>query len=237
MASQAARPPVGQPNVEEIVVTTERRSQSLQDVAAVTKAIDGDSLRQLGINKFTDLSNALPQLNIGNREGNVEIFIRGIGDDNNTELSEPRSAILLDGIYLSRPRGLGSFFFDLERVELNIGPQGTLRGRNATGGSLNVVSKKPELNTMSGYADVGFGNFNQRELQGALNVPLGDELAFRIASYYLKHDSRIANAGPLNIEESRATDDAAFRASLRWQPTEDFDITIIGDYLKSSGTG
>ena len=134
-AQSGALSTIDSQQVEDIVVTTERRSQRLQDIAAVTKAISGEALRMQGINRFTDLSNALPMLNIGNREGNVEIFIRGIGDDNNTELSEPRSATMMDGIYISRPRGLGSFFFDVDRVELNIGPQGTLRGRNATGGS------------------------------------------------------------------------------------------------------
>ena len=237
-ATAPAEPGPSPTEVEEIVVTTERRNQSLQDVAAVTKAIDGDDLRLQGINRFTDLSNALPQLNIGNREGNVEIFIRGIGDDNNTELSEPRSATLLDGIYISRPRGLGSFFFDIERVELNVGPQGTLRGRNATGGSLNIISAKPKFGEMGGYVDFGVGNFNQRELQGAINIPLGDELAVRLAGYYLAHDSKIENVGPLSeIRESRETEDIAFRGSIRWQPSDRLSFLVTTDYLDSKGTG
>ena len=223
--------------IEQIIVTTERRQQSAQNVAAVTKAISGDDLRLQGINRFTDLSNALPQLNIGNREGNVEVFVRGIGDDNNTELSEPRSAILLDGVYISRPRGLGSFFFDVDRVELNIGPQGTLRGRNATGGSLNIVAKKPEFDRLGGYVDFGVGNFNQRELQGAINVPLTDEIAVRLAGYYLSHDALIGNAGPLDLVESRQTEDIAFRASARWEPTSRLSFTVTADYLDSTGTG
>ena len=233
-------PNSGLPNrdsVEEIVVTTERRSQNLQDVAAVTKALNGNDLRMQGINRFTDLSNALPQLNIGNREGNVEVFIRGIGDDNNTELSEPRSAILLDGVYISRPRGLGSMFFDVERVELNIGPQGTLRGRNATGGSLNVISTRPKLGVVGGYVQLGAGNFNQREFQGALNVPLGDDFALRFAGSYLANDSKISNAGPLDVSESRATEDVAFRASARWDATSRLSVNVTGDFLDSNGTG
>ena len=232
----AARKKAG--DVEEILVTTERRTQNLQDIAAVTKAVTGDDLRLQGINSFTDLSNALPQLNVGNREGNVEVFIRGIGDDNNTELSEPRSAILLDGVYISRPRGLGSFFFDIERVELNIGPQGTLRGRNATGGSLNIVSAKPKLNVFEGYLDAGLGNFSQRELQGAINIPVTDDLSVRLAGYYLAHDSKIENVGPLDgIDESRKTEDIAFRGSIRWEPTSRLSLTVTTDFLDSRGTG
>ncbi len=236
-ASATAIQPPDPSQVEEITVTTERRTQSLQDVAAVTKAIDGDDLRLQGINRFTDLSNALPQLNIGNREGNVEVFIRGIGDDNNTELSEPRSAILMDGIYISRPRGLGAFFFDIDRVELNVGPQGTLRGRNSTGGSLNIVSTKPKLGELGGYVDFGVGNFNTREFQGAVNVPFGEELAVRFAGYYLSNDPKIVNVGPLDIEESRATEDIAFRGSAHWQPTDRLSFTVTGDFLDSRGTG
>ncbi|MGF1544099.1 MAG: TonB-dependent receptor [Parvularculaceae bacterium] len=222
---------------DEIVVTTERREQTLQEVPGVAKAATGEDLRRQGINQFTDLANAFPQLNIGNREGNVEVFIRGIGDDNNTELSEPRSAILLDNVYVSRPRGLGSFFFDLARVEVNIGPQGTLRGRNATGGSLNLVSQAPVLGEFSGYGDIGFGNFNQREFQGAVNVPVSDTLALRFAGYFLENDAKIENVGPLEVEESRATEDVAFRHSLLWQPTDNFKFTLVGDFLDSRGTG
>ncbi|MEO1334495.1 MAG: TonB-dependent receptor plug domain-containing protein, partial [Myxococcota bacterium] len=235
--TEKGQPATDPTQIEEIEVTTERRTQSLQDVAAVTKAVDGDDLRLQGINSFTDLSNALPQLNIGNREGNVEVFIRGIGDDNNTELSEPRSAILLDGVYISRPRGLGSFFFDIERVELNIGPQGTLRGRNATGGSLNIISAPPELGETGGYVDMGVGNFSRRQFEGAVNIPLGEDVALRLAGYYLAHSSMIDNVGPLDIDESRQTEDAAFRASIKWQPTNRLSFTVTGDFLDSKGTG
>ncbi|MEO1229178.1 MAG: TonB-dependent receptor [Myxococcota bacterium] len=225
-------------DTEEITVTTERRSQKLQDVAAVVKAVRGDELRSLGIDDFTDLSIALPQLNIGNREGNVEIFIRGIGDDNNTELSEPRSAVLLDGVYISRPRGLGAFFFDLDRVELNIGPQGTLRGRNATGGSLNIISKRPDFADFGGYIEAGYGNFNNRELQGAINIPVLDNLAFRVAGYYQGNDSKIENVGILtDLDESRKTDDLAFRASALWEPVDRLSFLVVGDFLNSEGTG
>lgn len=223
---------------DEIVVTTERRSQSLQDTAAVAKQIDGDDLRKQGLNSFQDLATVLPQLNIGSREGNVEVFIRGIGDDNNTELSEPRSAILLDGLYLSRPRGLGSFFFDIQSVELNVGPQGTLRGRNATGGSLNIITRKPDLGEFNGYVDVGLGNFAQREYQAALNVPLWDNAAIRFAGYRLRHNSKIENVGDLtDIRESREVDDLAGRVTFLWEPTERLSLELAGDYLDQGGTG
>lgn len=230
--------PAGATESDEIVVTAERRRQNLQDVASTVKVADEKLLSRLGVNSFNDLSNVLPQLNIGNREGNVEIFIRGIGDDNNTELSEPRSAILLDGVYLPRPRGLGSFFFDLQRVELNIGPQGTLRGRNATGGSLNLISQRPIHGEFSGYVEASLGNFGQREFSAAANLPIGEKVAIRLAGYSLNHDSFFNNVGPVqDITESEAVDDFAGRISISLRPTERLSVLLVGDYLDSDGTG
>ena len=222
----------------DIVVTAERREQSLQDIAATVKAVDDEDLRKLGVNSFTDLATVLPQLNIGNREGNIEIFIRGIGDDNNTELSEPRSAILLDDVYISRPRGLGSFFFDIERVELNIGPQGTVRGRNATGGSLNIVSARPNFNGVSGFVDFGIADFDQTEVQAALNIPISDTLAIRGAVYHLEHDSFVQNVNPLSDNrESDEVNDTAGRLSVLFEPDDRLSVLIVGDYLDQGGTG
>ena len=225
--------------LDTVVVTTERREQSVQDVAAVVKTISGEELRKKGINKFEDLSISIPQLNIGNREGNVEVFIRGIGDDNNTELSEPRSAILLDGVYLSRPRGLGSFFYDIQNVEVNLGPQGTVRGRNATGGSLNIIPQKPILGEFGGFLDAGFGNFSQLEITAAVNLPLGEKAAARVAGYFLRRDEVIDAVGDLapTVAGDGTKDDKAVRISFLWEPTENFTANFSADFLDGRGTG
>jgi len=238
-AQAPARPQEDQERREEVVViTAERTDSTVQDTASTVKVATDDQLRQLGVNSFNDLSNVFPQVNIGNREGNVEIFIRGIGDDNNTELSEPRTAILLDGVYVPRPRGLGSFFFDLDRVELNVGPQGTLRGRNASGGSLNLISTRPNHDAVGGYLDVGFANFDQREFQAAINLPVNEQLAVRVAGYSLNHDAFFNNVGPIDdIVESEQVNDYAGRVSISWKPTDKLSILLVGDYLNSDGTG
>ena len=108
-----------------IIVTANRREENLQEVAGVVQALDADQLRQDGIVELRQLQTAVPGLSIANQEGNVEIFIRGVGSSNNTELGDPGAAPHLNGTYIPRPRGLGLMFYDLERVEVNKGPQGT----------------------------------------------------------------------------------------------------------------
>ena len=124
----------------------------------------------------------VPGLQIGVQEGNTEVYIRGVGSDNNTELGDEAVAIHLDGVYLPRPRGVGSMFFDVERVEVNSGPQGTVRGRNAMGGAVNIVSKRPKLEEFGADAEATFGTFAQRRYQGMVNIPIGKALAVRAAA-------------------------------------------------------
>lgn len=119
---------------DEIIVTANRREENSQDVSGVVQALGADQLRQDGIAELRQLQVAVPGLSIANQEGNVEIFIRGVGSANNTELGDPGAAPHLNGTYIPRPRGLGLMFYDLERVEVNKGPQGTLYGRNALAG-------------------------------------------------------------------------------------------------------
>lgn len=131
--------------LEEIIVTANRREQSIQDVSGVVQSLTADDLRSDGITELRQLQLAVPGLSIANQEGNVEIFIRGVGSANNTELGDPGAAPHLNGVYIPRPRGLGGMFYDLERVEINKGPQGTLYGRNALAGTLNILTKKPTV--------------------------------------------------------------------------------------------
>ena len=108
---------------EEIIVTANRREQSIQDVSGVIQTISAQEIKQGGITEFRQLQIAVPGLSIGNQEGNVEIFIRGVGSSNNTELGDPGAAPHVNGVYIPRPRGLGGFFYDLERVETNKVPR------------------------------------------------------------------------------------------------------------------
>ena len=195
-------------------------------------------LDALGASDLLDLPALMPGIEITNYEDNTELFVRGIGSNANTELGDPAIAPHLDDVYVPRPRGLGVAFFDIERVEVNVGPQGTVRGRNALGGSINIVSRKPKLDEFEGYAEYAVGDYDQQELRGALNVPLGKIAAARVAVYSSQHDEYVRNTGPLtNLLGWESQDDLGARAHFLIQPSDKLSVLLSGDYLNSRGTG
>ena len=221
-----------------IIVTADRREQSLQDYAGTAAVFQGDDLRAKGIQDITDFNDELPGLTVANNGGNVEIWIRGVGSSNNTELGDPAAAFHYDGVYVPRPSGIGSAFFDIERVEVNIGPQGTLRGRNAMAGSVNAIAWKPGIGIWDAEIEAGYGNYDHAEFRGMINVPIGDNAAFRFSGMYLKHDSYYNNVGPIqNIDVAEAEDNKAFRAQFLYEPTDRLSVLIAGDYIHEEGTG
>ena len=130
----------------------------------------------------------------------MEVWIRGVGSSNNTELGDPAAATHLDGVYLPRTAGIGSAFFDIGRVEVNVGPQGTLRGRNATAGSVNIIPWRPGIGRRELALEVETGDYESRVYRGTVNLPLGDNAAVRLAGYSLQHDSYYNDVGPLDLE-------------------------------------
>lgn len=226
--------------LDTVVVTVERREQALQKYAGTAQAFTPEELRLLGIN--TDLRNlqvAVPGMNIANQEGNLEIFIRGVGSSNNTELGDPAAAPHVNGIYIPRPRGLGTMFYDLERVEVNKGPQGTLRGRNALAGTVNIVTKRPELGgTFGGYVEAEVGSLDTEGLQVALNAPLGDFAALRFAGYSMEKGTSFTNAGQSqHLEPAGIQDEAAGRISFLYEPDDRLSVFAMLDYGHEGGTG
>jgi len=221
-----------------IIVTADRREQSLQDFAGTATAITGDDLRKIGVQNVTDLQESIPGLSIANNQGNIEVFIRGIGSTNNTEIGDPAAAFHFDGVNIPRPRGIGSAFFDIAQVEVNVGPQGTLRGRNATAGSINAITHRPGLGILDGSIEAEYGNFNQIAFRGVVNVPIGDKVAFRLAGHYLDHDSYYNNVGPVEgIDVAEAEENYAGRAQILFKPTDRLSILVAGEYIKETGTG
>ena len=222
-----------------IIVTSERREQNIQDVSAVVQSFSAEDLLRDGVGaEIRNLNSAVPGLNISNQEGNIEVFIRGIGSANNTELGDPAVAPHINGVYIPRPRGFGSQFYDIASVEVRKGPQGTLRGRNSVGGALNINTAKPVLGDYDGYVQAQFGSHNQRLFEGALSIPLGEAAAIRIAGFSETHDPYFKNGGPLQeIEPAGSEDDVAGRFSFLWQPTDNFSFDFIADYTNEGGTG
>jgi iron complex outermembrane recepter protein len=236
-AAHAAQSDAG-PVIEEVIVSVERYEQSLQSYEGTAAVMQQSQLDALGASNLVDLPALMPGVEITNYEDNTELFVRGIGSNANTELGDPAIAPHLDDVYVPRPRGLGVAFFDIERVEVNVGPQGTVRGRNALGGSINIVSRKPKLGDFDGYAEYAIGNYAQQELRGALNVPLGSIAAARFAVYSSQHDEYVRNTGPLNnLLGWESGDDVGARAHFLVQPNDKLSVLLSGDYLNSKGTG
>jgi iron complex outermembrane receptor protein len=224
--------------LEEVIVSVDRVEQTLQSYEGTAAVVSQAALDSLGASDILDLPAVMPGLEITNYEGNSEIYVRGIGSNANTELGDPAIAPHLDDVYVPRPRGLGVAFFDIERVEVNVGPQGTVRGRNALGGSLNIVSRKPQLGLFEGYAEYAMGNFDQQELRGAINIPLGDKVATRMAVYSSEHDEYVRNTGPLtNLLGWESQDDLGARIHVLAEPSDRLSVLLSGDYLNSRGTG
>jgi len=227
-------------DLDAVIVTVERREQNLQKYAGTAQSFSQDELRNLGINtELRNLQVAVPGLSMSNQEGNLEIFIRGVGSANNTELGDPGAAPHINGNYIPRPRGLGTMFYDLERVEINKGPQGTLRGRNALAGTLNIVTKRPELGgEFGGYAEAEVGNRNTEGYQLGLNMPLGEFAALRFAGYSLEKDSSFENAGlKQSLQPAGIQDEQAGRLSFLYEPDEKLSVFAMLDFGREGGTG
>jgi iron complex outermembrane receptor protein len=225
-------------DLQAVTVTVELRKQSLQKYAGTAQAFTSDDLRGQSIDSIKELQVAVPGLSVANQEGNTEIYIRGVGSANSTELGDPAVAPHLDGVYIPRPRGLGLNFYDLERVEVNKGPQGTLRGRNALGGTINIVTKEPELNHLGGYLQADVGNDDSHGAEGAFNLPIGDKSALRLSGYATRKGyNAFNNVGVTNNKPAGIQKEGDVRASFLTQPTDRLKILLVGDYGHEGGTG
>ena len=163
--------------------------RALQDYAGTAVSISAEELDMGGIINIADLAENVPGLDIGQSGGNLEVWVRGIGSSNNTELGDPAAAFHFNGVYIPRPSGIGSAFFDIARVEVNVGPQGTLRGRNAMAGSINAITWDPWLDNYVANVEAEIGTYGQKVFRGVVNVPVGDSFAARLAVYKMDHDS------------------------------------------------
>ena len=169
--------------IEEIVVTATKRAQTVSEVAGSISAISADAIEQRSINNIEDIQGMVPNLNFRDHLGSRLISIRGIGGNIETGVVEPGVAAHLDGVYLPRGDILAVDFNDLERVEVLRGPQGTLYGKNATGGTVNFVSKAPR-DEFEGRITAGAGSFEGWRTSAVLSGPLSDGVAARVSAFY-----------------------------------------------------
>jgi iron complex outermembrane receptor protein len=167
--------------IEEIVVTATRVETNLMTTSIAVSAFDQDTLDKNGVKDIRDAAALVPNFDVtfSPVDSGVQMTMRGINSNNFTEIGDPSVAFHVDGIYSPRPQGATALMFDLERLEVMRGPQGTLFGRNSAAGSVNVISAKPSVEGVFGTLAAEVGNRNQQLLLGTLNVPLGDTFAIR----------------------------------------------------------
>lgn len=209
------------PVAGDIIVTANRREQSLLSVPIAISAVAGDALAAKGITNSANLQDAVPNLQISSPYGNTQpnFSLRGISVANeyNSNQASP-IGVYIDDVYMASRTSHGMGLFDLDRVEVLRGPQGTLFGRNTTGGAINFITRGPSLSGSNGYAEAGYGNFNTITAQAALEATLiEDQLGLRIAGNYLKSDGLIENVFAGGRDPNRQNT-LQGRATLRFNP-------------------
>jgi iron complex outermembrane receptor protein len=219
----------------DIVVTAQGRTQILQDVPLAVSAVSAQSMQNSGASDIRQLNQLAPSLLVSSTgtESNGSARIRGIGTVGDNPGLESSVAVFIDGVYRSRS-GIGlNELGEIERVEVLRGPQGTLFGRNASAGLLNIISKKPNLTEMEGFAEATYGNYNQMRLAGGITGPLGaDGLGFRLDGVWNKRDGFYHVINPTGGTERRVNDrDRYFvRGQLLFEPNDALEVRLIGDY-------
>ncbi|MEP7244518.1 MAG: TonB-dependent receptor [Gammaproteobacteria bacterium] len=224
--------------IEEVLVTAQRRVTSLQTTAAAITALSESALLSRSIDDVQDLGRLSPSMDVSFYQGEAQIYIRGIGYTGLIGGTDSSTAFHMNGVYLSRSAAAVPAFFDVERVEVVRGPQGTLYGRNATGGSVNVITKGP-TNELTSTAMLTVGDHDDSQLFGAVGGPVaGERLSARLAvqaedrSGFTKATRRDGSVD--DIEDKR---DLTARLSVRLHATDTLDLDLIGDYYKAGDAG
>lgn len=235
MAQSVVVAPAVHAQLEEIIVTAERREASLQDTAIAITAFSEDTLRELGVSNYLDLGDFAPNVMMHEMPGKAggAISIRGFKNAETISTFEPKVGLYLDGVIIAK--GAGSVFdiLDLERVEILRGPQGTLYGRNTAGGAVNFITKKPE-HELGGNISTTLGTYDQRDIKATLNLPLvADTLALKATVASLSREGFWKNT--LHDETLGDKDRKVAHIQLLWEPSDDlsllysYDMTDIDD--------
>jgi iron complex outermembrane receptor protein len=222
--------------LEEIVVTAQKRAENLQDVPITITALSADRLEDSGFNNISDLAMMSPSMQFGNFGPITFVTMRGIGNENTTAGGDPGVAMHIDGVYLGRPAAALFTAFDMERVEILRGPQGTLYGRNATGGSINLITKKPDLEAFTGEADITYGDYDWVRARARVNVPLSETVGLRLAAYKEERDGYTENNYPGGKDENDL-DGWGARGHLSFELGDQGSLLLSGAYLDSGGVG
>lgn len=228
----------GSGKLEEVVVTAQKRTQRLQNVPISVAVLGGKDLKAQNITNIDDLGTKIPNVEMVLPFGPEEpqFSIRGVTETDFQPSQSSPIALYVDGDYKSVGALTAMSLFDVDQIEIERGPQGTLQGRNATGGSVNISSIKPSLDIYTGYLTAGVGNYGRYETNGAVNVPvIKDVLAVRVAFTYTNVDGYIKNVEPNAPYGGNLAgiNDGAVRLSALYTPSPDFSAILRVNYFSS----
>ena len=222
---------------EEIIVTAEKRDESLQGVSQAVTALTSSEIETKNINSIVDLSAIVPGVTVAKNEGyKTVISIRGVGNETNQNaIAAPSVAYHMDGIFIASPFALQSDFLDVERIEVLRGPQGTLFGQNSTGGAINVISKKPSTEERTVKTQLTMGNFNMMKLSSSSNTPISDTIATRLAVSVVNRDGFSKNV--TNGQYLDDADNVSIRSDWIFDINESTSLRIFGQYFNTDRNG
>jgi iron complex outermembrane receptor protein len=229
----------GGSDLEEIVVTANRRAADIQKTALAITAVSADTLVKNNVSQLADINGTVPGLEITKASGyETDVAIRGVGlgTPENELTTSPGIATFIDGVYIANSISLDETLFDIDHVEVLRGPQGALYGQSSTGGALLLVTKQPVLDQFSGTIGVTLGDYSLHREQGVVNIPIGDQFAIRMSAQNYGHDGFTKNNYFPNLYLDDANDSEGKIAAL-YQPTDDFKATLTTDFYSSDTNG
>jgi iron complex outermembrane recepter protein len=220
-------------SLTEVVVTANKVQSTEQKTAISMSVVTPEEISRNNVATLADLATIAPSVQFSQSDATEIITIRGVSSRDTTEVGDPAVAVNIDGLYYQRAIGLGDSIYDLERIEVLRGPQGTLYGRNATGGAINFITAKPKKD-FEAAAGVTYGNYNTVQTEGMINMPVSDTVQMRAAFFTRRHDGYMDNAPAQDGDDA---DSQAARLHLALQPIENLDILLTGEFVHLGGNG
>ena len=227
----------GEPVFEEVIVTAEKRDESLQSVSQAVTAITDSEISAKNITSFIDLSTIVPGVTVAKNEGYKTIIsIRGVGNETNQNaIAAPSVAYHMDGIFIASPFSLQTDFIDVQRIEVLRGPQGTLFGQNSTGGAINVISNKPTTDELFTKADITYGDYGMKQLRSSSNIPISDNVSTKLSLSAMTREGFTEN-----LATGQDLDDAhnlSFRTDWMVDINDTTSLRIFGQYSSVDRNG
>ncbi|MDX1735922.1 MAG: TonB-dependent receptor plug domain-containing protein, partial [Halioglobus sp.] len=221
--------------LEEVIVTAQKRAQSLQDVPVAVTAFNADTIQEAGISNASDLAIMTPSLNANANSSpfTTRLTIRGIGTSQTDPALEPSVGLFVDGVFMGRS-GLGTAdLTDIERIEVLQGPQGTLYGKNANAGAISVITRRPNTEEFEGYVEATVGDYSMGKLTVAASGPVSDTLAYRLSGDIHQRDGYYDNAGADDLNDA---DDWNVQGKLLWEPDDRLSVLLSAAHIDRDTT-